>query len=184
MSTLSLRWTGNGIARIEAATKTLAGSGKQVALRRALNHTGDKANTRVLRTLSRQIGAPQTMIRKYGRITKIRASNAVLEYLIIARGGPIPLKHFGARQTRSGVTANPWRNRKRYKSAFIVGSLGAHAFWRETKKRLPITRIAGPNVPKEMVKDQVAVEFEAIISTDLPSRVAHEVRRITDGAFS
>lgn len=183
MASLSIRWSGNGIARIEAATEALSSSKKYVALRRAINHTGDKTNTRVMRTLSRQIGATQAIIRRYGRISRVRANNAALEYLIISRGGPIPLKHFKARQTRTGVSASPWRNRKRYKSGFIVPSLGGHAFWREGKARLPITRIAGPNVPKEMVKDETAAAFEAIVSTDLPMRVAHEVKRLTGGVF-
>lgn len=121
---------------------------------------------------------------KYGRVRKIPASGAVLEFLITSRGGPIPLKHFKARQVGSGVSAAPWNNRKIYKHAFIVPSLGGHAFWRMGKGRLPIKRIAGPNVPKEMVKDQVAAAFNTLVSASLPSRVEHEIRVLTDGVVS
>ncbi|MFN3624431.1 MAG: hypothetical protein ACK4TP_10250, partial [Hyphomicrobium sp.] len=157
---LEIHWDGNGIARITAATEALAGPKKTAVLRRAINHTGDKVYTIVVRTLAKQIGAPAGVIKRYGQVTKIRASNATLTYMIRGNGGPIPLKHFRAYQTRKGVSAAPWHNRKTYKSAFIVGSLGGHAFWRRGRKRLPIERIAGPNVPKEMVKDATAAAFQ------------------------
>ena len=43
MAMLELRWQGNGIARITHATDVLASDQKAVALRRALNHTGNAA---------------------------------------------------------------------------------------------------------------------------------------------
>ena len=184
MAQITFRWTGDGIARLEAAMNKLEGPRKMAALRRALNHTGDKVFTRVKRELQTQIGAPQSVIVRYGKVRKVRASNAAMQYLIIAKGGPIPLKHFGARQGATGVSAAPWHNRKLYKSAFVVGSLGGHAFWRKGKERLPIERIAGPNVPKEMVKDQVAAAFQAVTASSLPARVEHEVRVLTNGVVS
>lgn len=183
MAQIVINWTGNGIAKITAAAEKLAGSAKNVALRRALNHTGDKVFTRVKRTLSKQIGASQAMVMKYGKLRRIRANNSVLEYRIRSSGGPIPLKHFKARQTGAGVTAAPWNNRKLYRHAFIVSRLGGHAFWRVSSRRLPIKSIAGPNVPKEMVKDEVAAAFQAEVATSLPPRVEHEVKRLTGGVF-
>lgn len=184
MAQLVIKWTGNGIARIRAAADTLAGPRKTAALRRAINHTGDKTRTQVMRALAHEIGASQTIIRKYGGVRARRASAGLLEYAIISRGGPIPLKHFRARQTKRGVTASPWRNRKTYKSAFIVASLGGHVFWRKGSRRLPIERVAGPNVPKELVKTYVHGVFERIVIRELPPRVEHEVRRLTGGVFS
>ena len=184
MPTIHFQWTGNGIARINAALDTLKSSRHHAAMRRAINHTGDRTFTIVKRTLSKQIGAPQRVIVQYGKVRTVRAGGGSLDYLIIARGGPIPLKHFRARQTRKGVTASPWNNRKTYKSAFIVNSLGGHAFWREGKSRLPIKRIAGPNVPKEMVKDEVAAAFQSTVASFLAPRVEHEVRVITKGVLS
>jgi hypothetical protein len=179
-----MHWQGNGIARLTYASEQLSSNKKNTALRRALNHTGAKTFTIVKRTLQQQIGAPQHIILRYGRIRPVRASGGLLEYQIVSRGGPIPLKHFGAYQTRRGVSAAPWRNRKLYKSAFIVASLGGHVFWREGKPRLPIQRVAGPNVPKEMVKDATAAAFQATVATSLPARVAHEIRVLTAGVVS
>lgn len=121
----------------------------------------------------------------------MKASGAALEYLIITKGRPIPVKHFRPNQTKKkGVSASPWRRRRQYPSAFIVESLGEHVFWNthawsETRERFnKLERIAGPNVPKELVKDQVAASFETLVSTDLPARIEHEVRAITNGVVS
>jgi hypothetical protein len=94
------------------------------------------------------------------------------------------MKHFRAAQNAAGVSASPWRNRKLYRHACIVASAGAHAFWRTGSSRLPIKRIAGPNVPKEMVKEHVGHAFAALVASDLPPRVDHEIPAITNGVLS
>lgn len=184
MAVVTMHWEGDGIARLTAAVDKLAGPQSRTVQRRAINHTLDKVHTIVVRTLSKQIGAPQAVIKRYGMITKIRASNATLTATILCKGGPIPLKHFRAYQTRKGVSAAPWKNRKTYKSAFIVPSLGGHAYWRVGRKRLPIKNIAGPNVPKEIVKDATAAAFQATTSASLPRRIEHELKRLTGGVLS
>jgi hypothetical protein len=184
VATITYRWQGNGIAKLTAAADALAGPKKTAALRRALNRTGDMTFTRVKRALANQIGTTQAIIMRYGRVRRIRASNALLEYQIVSRGGPIPLRHFKPRQGAKGTTAAPWRNRKLYRGAFIVASMGGNVFWREGKSRLPIKKIAGPNVPKELVKDESAVAFDATVRANLQRRVEHEVRAITNGVVS
>lgn len=184
MATLTMHWQGDGVGKLTIACEKLSSTQKNNVLRRAVNHTLDKVHTAVLRTLADQIGAPQNVIRRYGKITKIKANNATLTGIIRCAGGPIPLKHFRAYQTRKGVSAAPWKNRKVYRSAFIVPSLGGHAFWRTSHKRLPIERIAGPNVPKEIVKDASAAAFHAVTAATLPARVAHEIKAITNGVVS
>jgi len=63
MATITYHWTGNGIARLKTAAHALADDGKRhTVLRRAINHTGNKAFTRTKRELSKQIGASQSLI--------------------------------------------------------------------------------------------------------------------------
>lgn len=181
MSIIRARFDGDGIMKMLVAAEALSNRTSD-ACRRAVNHTGDKANTRVKRALSKQIRAPQSAIMQYGRLRTRRANFGALTYEIISSGGPIPLKYFKPNQTRKGVSAAPWGNRKVYKSAFMNG-LGGHVFWRKGKARLPIERIAGPNVPKELVKDQSAAAFLAV-SAELPARLAHEIRVLTKGIVS
>ncbi len=181
MPIIRARFDGDGIMKMLVAAEALTNRTPD-ALRRALNHTGDKANTRVKRALSQQIKAPQAAIVQYGRVRPVRANFGSLTYEIVSSGGPIPLKYFKPSQTRKGVSAAPWGNRKIYKSAFMNG-MGGHVFWRKGKARLPIERIAGPNVPKELVKDQSAAAFLAV-SAELPVRLAHEIRVLTKGIVS
>lgn len=192
MTSLTLRWSGDGIARITTAAEALSGPKKTTALRRAINHTGDKTYTHTMRVLSEHIGTSQVMIRRYARVRPVRASNARLEFQIVAKGGPIPLKHFKVYQTRGGVSAAPWKSRKVYKHTFVVKKLNSHVFVRVGNKRGPrplhsqgpIERVAGPNVPKELVKGVVGGAFQAFVSTHLPARVEHEVKQITAGIFA
>ena len=185
MPQIVVSWSGDGLARIEVALKELSGkSRKRAVLRRAINHTGNKVHTRVVRALGQQIRAPQSVIKKYGTVRRIKANAQNLSYTIRSDGGPIPLKYFRANQTRKGVSAAPWGNRKTYKHAFLIAKFASHAFWRSTSKRLPIERIAGPNVPKELVKDEVRRVFEQMTATHLPKRVEHEIKVLTKGVLS
>jgi hypothetical protein len=73
-----------------------AGNKAPHAFRRALNHTGGKARTQIVRVLRDQTGA------KYGgavrkALTTKRANYGALKYEIIAKGGHISLKEFAMR---------------------------------------------------------------------------------------
>lgn len=177
------RFSGDGIERLLAAASALSNRVPDAA-RRALNHTGSKAYTAVRRALSQQIKAPQRALVDYGKLRTRRANFGALQFQIVSSGGPIPLKHFRPSQTSKGVSAAPWGNRKVYRTSFLhKGRMGGHVFWRTGKDRYPIQRIAGPNVPKELVKDQSAAAFHATAAA-LPVRLAHEIRVITNGVVT
>lgn len=165
----------------QLATK-LASIGKNIApaLVRAVNHTGDKARTQVVRALVKQTGT------KYGAVRKVLstrlASSSRLVYRIIGSGGYMSLKEFGARQTSKGVSAAPWGKRRVFPHTFIVPSLGGHVFERRGRQRLPIRKLWGPAIPKEMLKDQSRQAFETTVATELPARVEHEIGAILSGA--
>lgn len=182
MAAITVRFDAAGLIR-QADAMAFLYNRTPDALRRGLNHTGRKAFVAVRRAVSKQIRAPQSAIQKYGKLQERRAHHYSLAYSIVSKGGPIPLKYFRPSQTARGVSAAPWGNRKVYKSSFMAGAMGGHVFWRKGKARFPIERIAGPNVPKEMVKDQSAAAFRAV-SAELPARIAHEIRVITNGVVS
>ena len=136
--------------------------GKQAAVRafsRALNSEGTKVRTQVRRALTQQTGAKAALISSETRT--IRSSFANLSYTIEARGDYLGLSHFGPRQFGYGVRAKPWGRWQRFESAFLVGSLANNAFVREGKARLPIKKMFGPAIPKEMVRDATRDAFEA-----------------------
>lgn len=185
MATITFQWTGDGIARVIGATEALHGSRKFAALRRAVNHTGDKAYTLVKRTLAKQMGLSSHALLKDGRaLAKRRASGASLEYQIVSTGRAIRMKEFRWRQTSKGITAYPWNVRHAFKGAFVIRRWSGNLYRRRTAKRFPLEALYGPNINKELVKDASAAAFQQVVATSLPARVEHEVRVLTNGVVS
>lgn len=144
----------------------------RTVMARALNHEGDKGRTKVKRALVKQTGI------RYGKINAamktIRASSARLTYILEARGDETNIAQFGARQGAKGVSAAPWGKRRVFKSTFFVGG---RVFRRTGKARLPIKGVYGPNIARELVKDETAATFKAG-SAGIADRVAHEIARV------
>jgi hypothetical protein len=163
-----------------AAVFEKAGKNVKPALARAINHTGDKARTQVVRALVKQTGAKYGVIRR--ALTTRLASPGGLIYRIIGKGGFMSLREFAARQTAKGVSAAPWGKRRVFPHTFIAQSLGGHVFERRGKARLPIRKLWGPAVPRELVKDQSKIAFETTVTAELSRRIEHEVSAILRGA--
>lgn len=183
MAYINMRWQGNGIAVMSSGLDGLEGGKALVAFRRALNHTGNKTFTVVKRSLARQVGVSQAVVMKRGNLRKKLASNSALEYRIISRGDFMPLKDFKPNQQRKGVKASPWGTRRVFPSTFIVSSIGGHVFKRVGKARLPIEKVWGPAIPREMARDETRAAFHATVKTALPRRIQHEINHITRGIF-
>lgn len=163
----------------EAMVKRVGGKDAKRAFARAINHEMAKANTAVKRSLRDETGIKTGDISK--ALKRTRAKSARLTAEIIARGGAMPLKYFAARQFKYGVRAKPWNKPQRFKSAFIVKSLGGNVFRREGKKRLPIAILWGPAIPTEMMKEKTVNAFTR--STDaIGERAVHELSRIMGAA--
>jgi hypothetical protein len=172
-----------------AARFAAAGKNVKPALQRAINHTGAKAKTKVIRALVPQTGLTRKTIVKAVRESK--AGTGGLVYELKSRGGNVSLKYFGARETRTGVSAAPWNSRRVYAGSFIKGGLfpkrvalklGGHAFVRSGSSRLPIEKQkSGLFIPTEMVTGQSAAAFNAVAASELPKRLAHEIEAILGG---
>lgn len=146
------------------------------AVARALNHTGGVARTRVIRALVQQTGARRPAV--VNSMQSVRANEGTLQFLIIASGAHLSLKEFGARQTRRGVSAAPWRQRRVFPGAFVAASIGGHVFSRKGTARLPIGKLWGPAVPREMVRGESAAAFTSVVDGHLPGRLEHEIARL------
>jgi hypothetical protein len=169
----------------------MAAAGKNApgAIRRAINHTGDKARTQVIRALTGQTGLKRKTIVRAVKVT--RASAGGMAYVLTTRGGNVALKFFGARETRAGVSAAPWNARQVFAGAFIRGGrfparvplkLGGQVFKRAGSGRLPIAwQKSGLFIPKEMVEGQTRSAFMGVVVRDLPARAAHELLRTIGG---
>ncbi|MFA8385403.1 MAG: hypothetical protein ACEPO2_07245 [Pelagibaca sp.] len=147
------------------------------AFNRALNSEGDKVRTLVRRSLRQQTGAKQKVI---NRETKsFRSSFSSLTYRIEARGDHLGLSHFSPRQFSYGVRAKPWGRSQRFEKAFLITSLHDNVFVREGKDRLPIRKMFGPAIPKEMVQDATRDAFEAA-QPDVLAEATRQLQRMID----
>ena len=175
--------------RVDASDKILARFGNQLAalggglaktvMARALNHEGDKARTQVKRVLVKQTGINYNLIDK--AVSTYRAHQGKLSYTIQARGSETNLGLFNARATQSGVSAAPWGMRRIFRSA--DGERGSFllpgtklVFIRTGKASHPIKPLFGPNIARELVRDESKQAF-SIITHSIAQRMAHEIAR-------
>lgn len=160
-----------------------AGVNAPKALMRAINHTGAKAKTQMVRALAAQTGLPIKTTRK--ALKTKGANSAGGSFVIHSKGGNIRLKFFKARETRKGVKASPWNRARVYPGTFMKGgrfprrvglNMGGAVLRRAGGARLPLkTQKSGLFIPKEMVKDQTAQAFYGTAQRELPKRLMHEL---------
>jgi hypothetical protein len=144
-----------------AALFEKAGLKTPYAVGRAIDEVGNKTKTIVIRSVAKQAGV------RYGKAKGVINARQAMgagggRYEIVARDVTLSLKEFGARATKKGVVAAPWGKKREFPHAFI-GPNG-HVFVRMGKapdkvKRLPIHKMWGPNIPKEMVKEETEAAF-------------------------
>lgn len=194
----------SGIKQLGNAMGRLNGHQKHLVLQRAVNHTGDKARTKVIRTLAKQTGLNYRVVTKAvrrGRAWGAGADDASfvdgrgsLTYMLSSKGGDISLKYFKARETRAGVTAAPFGERKLFAGTFIKGGrfpnrtsasgLNGHVYKRTGAGRGPLEfQDSGVTIPAEMLKGTSAEAFTSTVDTELPPRVMHEINRLCPGIF-
>lgn len=206
---LKIQWQDvSGIERLTNALGRLQGAQKQLVLQRAVNHTGDKARTKVIRVLTNQTGLPYGVIKKALKDRRARGTSmsktsgtisvhegASLAYEIRSEGGDISLKFFKARETRAGVTASPFGERRLFPGAFTKGgrfpnrivasSLNGHVYKRTGKDRNPLELLnSGVTIPQQMVTGASAKAFTQIVNAELPKRVLHEIAYLVPGIFT
>ena len=186
MSSLVVKIDAEQLKRLANVLGAL-GKDAPAAIARAVNHTGDKARTQMIRTLTAQTGLKRKVIVKALRVTRASAAKGTMEYRIDSAGGNVSLKYFGARETRVGVSAAPWGARRVYAGTFMKGGrfpnrvaldLNGQVFKRGGAGRMPIVKQkSGLFIPAEMVKGATADAFTEAVDRDLPDRLAHEIAR-------
>lgn len=161
----------------EAAINRVGEQDATRAFNRALNSEGAKITTKVRRALRQQTGAKAQVVT---RATKTyRSSFSNLTYTIEARGDHMGLSHFSPRQFSYGVRAKPWGRWQRFEGTFVAAKLHNNVFVREGRARLPIAKLWGPSIPKEMLKDASAQAFEAA-QPDVLAEATRQLQRIIE----
>lgn len=164
--------------QFELAVRRVGQRGATTAFRRALNHEGRKGRTAVRRTLRKQTSIPRSEINAGVVLRPARGQNLTMS--LYGFGSPLGLVHFNPRQFGYGTRAKVWGEMKRFNSAFIVDSLAGNVFVRTSASRLPIKKLFGPGIAREIRRDEAHEAWEEAVQ-QIPQRAMHELRRIMAG---
>lgn len=203
---LELKWQDiSGMQRLGNAMGRLDSHQRHLVLQRAVNHTGDKARTQVIRTLAKQTGLGYGVIKNAVRTGKawgagidaetFTPGRGSLVYVMSSRGGDISLKFFKARETLKGVTAAPFGKRKLFPRTFMKGGRfpnrkeakhpNGHVYaplGKSWRGRVQFQN-SGVVIPEQMLQGATAEVFAKTVSEQLPPRVMHEINRLCPGIF-
>ena len=196
MSSLVVQVDAEQLARMANMIGAL-GKNAGPAIARAVNHTGDKARTQMIRALTVQTGLQRKTIVKALRVTKASATKGSMEYRIDSAGGNVSLKYFGARETRAGVSAAPWGARRVFAGTFMRAGWWPERVDKPKWHGQVFRRTGGTSktgmdafekvrsglfIPGEMVQGATGEAFRAVVDRDLPDRLGHELMRAMGGA--
>lgn len=189
MAQLIIRPLDDVMARFGKSLARLSAGNAHKVMARAMNYEGRKTFVLVKRVLRKQTSIPRPIIEKS---TKFRQAGVRLggnlEVAIEGRGRELSLKRFGARQFKAGVKATVWGKRQFYRGTFInAGTYNSgqpvaygHVFHRLSPRSLPIQKVFGPSVPKEMVKGETERAFYSSAEL-IVNRVGKEIAAVLRG---
>lgn len=167
---------------------------RNLAVARAINHTVAKVKTQV----SREIRGIYDINAKYvsNALSVKKADRLTLTGMVKAKGRPIPLIAFKARQTATGVSVIGIKGRKiipgvfissmpnGHKGVFVRGKYSSGKIARRKKRvrptgpDLPVTELKGVSLPKAMANKVILKNLSQGINTMFPQRLSHELQRV------
>lgn len=188
------------VSQIVNLATQLDSVGKQTrkAVLSALNRAGDQGYTVVKRFLAEQTGIKQAdLTHGSSGLHKRLAYPETFEYEVVARSSTTPLSYFKPHQTKAGVVASPWGQRRLFTGTFIAtmksGHLGVWAheagaaqyvrrisptsgrsYWSQSN----IRQLFGPSIAKEMMKEPIPERFRKAVLGAFQPRLTHELERM------
>lgn len=147
----------------------------------AVNKTSKGLKTPASKEIRTELAAPAKAVNKSLSQTRKATSSSLMAVFTVAKSNRIPLRDFGARQTKKGVSYRISKStgRRTADSAFQVNKLGNHVFKRVGKQRLPIRKLKGPSphgvfVAKEMDKP-VTADAEVRLQKEIERRIQYNI---------
>ena len=134
----------------------------------ALNKVGKEVMTQAKRELKEATGLKAGTVAK--KITKDKARRGDEEYSIRIKSKYLNLIEFNARQTKRGVSAKAWGNRKIYRGAFIGSgrNSGKQLVFKKIKGSKLIKAVHGASLPREFERQNMEGIFNKKIKTRFP----------------
>jgi len=141
----------------------------QKAMVTALNKVGAEVFTQAKRELKDATGLKVGVVAKGLKKDKARKGDET--YSIHIKSRYLNVIEFGARQTKKGVSAKVWGNRKIYRGTFIgSGRNSGKQLVFKKRKNAPkrIETLHGASLPREFERQDMAKIFNMKIKTRLP----------------
>lgn len=152
---------------------------------RALNLVGRKMRTAMVRAVASEMGIQQKAVRS--RTKLIKGSKAKPRVLLEFKGRAFNLIEFKARQTKKGVTASPWGQRRLIPHAFIatMPSGSRIVVIRRLRggtrvPRMPIDAWLGPGIAKTAAAEQLQEERARLIREVYPPELNHQLKLLVE----
>ena len=138
------------------------------ALVTALNKVGAEVVTQAKRELKDATGLKAGVVGK--KIKKDKARKGDETYSIGIKSRYLNAIEFGARQTKKGVSAKIWNNRKIYKGAFIGSgrNSGKQLVFKKSRRKKGIEAVHGASLPREFERQDMAKIFNKKIKQRFP----------------
>ena len=140
----------------------------QKAMVTALNKVGAEVVTQAKKELAGATGLKQKVVNK--KINKDQARKGDHTYSISIKSRYLNAIEFGAKQTKKGVSAKIWNNRKIYKGAFIGSgrNSGKQLVFKKSKRKKGIEAVHGASLPREFERQNMAKIFNKKINKRFP----------------
>lgn len=160
-----------------------ANARKEVAI--AVNKTGQKTKSSMAKSVSSELAAKQKDIKSVIRVQGKATDQSMRTKIVLKKEVRIPLRDFGAKQTKSGVTykISKTKGRKTIAGAFqgqrpgvMKRSWKGNVFKRVGKERLPIVRLFGPSAWGVFVVNNLDAPTVAEAQTELEKQARERLR--------
>ena len=165
------------IAKFAQVVEAVGDGRARKAFAWAMNERGRKGYTAVKRVLMAQSSLTAADVAAAMKFRPASSGHLVTE--IEGRSGYASLAHFRASQTAYGVEATVWGRYQAYQHAFIRNGVVYH---REGSSRLPIAKMYGAGVAREMERDDVPPTFYAS-AADVSRAIDRIVAGMASGAI-
>lgn len=175
------------LRRLEQVAKSI-GSNLKKELAIAINKTAKKCESAIAKSVAKEIVVSQKIVKSQLKTEKAKAVGEQKAKVTLKVSSRIPLRDFGARQTKAGVAYKISRQGGR---GFVAGafqgpkpgvmkaSWRGNVFKRTTKSRLPIVKLMGPSVwGAFVVNDHVSLTTDQT-QIELKKQIEERIRFLT-----
>lgn len=185
----------DAVAKITAEFGPMSKDNRNLAVARAINWTIARSKTQLTREIRKVYDIPLKYINE--QISLKKADRLTLTGMIKAKGRPLPLIAFRARQTQKGVSVITPKGRKLIpgvfmsimptgkKGVFVRGNYKSGDIARRKKRinpkgnDLPIMELKGVSIPKTLANKKIVENMTKSMEMLFPQRLNHELQYVS-----